>query len=502
MYTLDFFQSAVFNQKLQTSTCWELKKSTPWHQQRSKRRTNSSYHICRSESSSSYRCRKDILESKTFLKSWWKNLWFFFQVGINCFFCTVVSIQKYTVCVVEYPRSLKHIHDPLHGSFLLKSLNLQSRLANPLCDVKWTFIKCRKAGMIDRGTPKWMVYNGKPYWNGWFGDTPIFGNTHSKFKTPSPCCHVNLCRRVSTISRKIVLKALNGSVNYIWLTGEITQHTVIHNGRISNYDHWTHETKRQDPYDVYVLDVSSLPVSHACAKTTSPQSKQPWQPWEASKDPSTINSKVQCRRTYDSANTQTSSTRISAARLNLCRVFSVLTSFASCLTGNWLNTQTSKHPSQMLRLVHLYTFKSSPAPHMFLSHFVFPLSNTRASERHNLGDGCGDGMPRHGTTRGWLQPRCKTNIPVELPLERASPGFWKTANMGVFLCNTHFYREKYRCPNDSKIQMWQAFIYLYTFSMKSQQVNRSTRAGSILVSKKNTHLLGIKTTHLSCTLRE
>ena len=30
----------------------------------------------------------------------------------------------------------------------------------------------------NRGTPKWMVYNGKPYWNGWFGGTIIFGHTH------------------------------------------------------------------------------------------------------------------------------------------------------------------------------------------------------------------------------------------------------------------------------------------------------------------------------------
>ena len=29
-----------------------------------------------------------------------------------------------------------------------------------------------------RGTPKWMVYNGKCYSNGWFGGTTIFGNTH------------------------------------------------------------------------------------------------------------------------------------------------------------------------------------------------------------------------------------------------------------------------------------------------------------------------------------
>ena len=35
----------------------------------------------------------------------------------------------------------------------------------------WVFPK-------NRGTPKWMVYNGKPYWNGWFGGTTIFGNVH------------------------------------------------------------------------------------------------------------------------------------------------------------------------------------------------------------------------------------------------------------------------------------------------------------------------------------
>ena len=30
----------------------------------------------------------------------------------------------------------------------------------------------------NRGTPKWMVYNGKPNQNRWFGGTLIFGNTH------------------------------------------------------------------------------------------------------------------------------------------------------------------------------------------------------------------------------------------------------------------------------------------------------------------------------------
>ena len=30
----------------------------------------------------------------------------------------------------------------------------------------------------NRGTPKWMVYNGKPDQNGSFGGTTIFRNTH------------------------------------------------------------------------------------------------------------------------------------------------------------------------------------------------------------------------------------------------------------------------------------------------------------------------------------
>ena len=30
----------------------------------------------------------------------------------------------------------------------------------------------------NNGTPKWMVYKGKPYWDGWFGGTIIVGNTH------------------------------------------------------------------------------------------------------------------------------------------------------------------------------------------------------------------------------------------------------------------------------------------------------------------------------------
>ena len=36
----------------------------------------------------------------------------------------------------------------------------------------WVFPKIRVY------TPKWMIYNGKPYQNGWFGGPTIFGNIH------------------------------------------------------------------------------------------------------------------------------------------------------------------------------------------------------------------------------------------------------------------------------------------------------------------------------------
>ena len=46
------------------------KNFTPWHQERSKGRTNSSYHICRSQCSGSYRRRKDLLESTEAFRVW------------------------------------------------------------------------------------------------------------------------------------------------------------------------------------------------------------------------------------------------------------------------------------------------------------------------------------------------------------------------------------------------------------------------------------------------
>ncbi len=43
------------------------------------------------------------------------------------------------------------------------------------------------------GLPKWMVYKGKPYQNGWFGGTPIFGNTHIAYLAQKKlCCFTQL----------------------------------------------------------------------------------------------------------------------------------------------------------------------------------------------------------------------------------------------------------------------------------------------------------------------
>ena len=48
-------------------------------------------------------------------------------------------------------------------------------------EMKWTFCFFSPLPLgvsKNTGTPKWMVHNGKPYQNGWFGSTPIFFFNH------------------------------------------------------------------------------------------------------------------------------------------------------------------------------------------------------------------------------------------------------------------------------------------------------------------------------------
>ena len=57
-----------------------------------------------------------------------------------------------------------------HGHWPVVNLRFLFKTKNRLeMGKKWVF---PKIGV----PPKWMVYNGKSYWNGWFGGTTIFGN--------------------------------------------------------------------------------------------------------------------------------------------------------------------------------------------------------------------------------------------------------------------------------------------------------------------------------------
>ena len=77
------------------------------------------------------------------------------------------------------------------GSFLQAGVKIQKKYLKP----PPRFVKYKPLLQFgcskNRGTPKWMVYKGKPYQNGWFGGTAIFGNTHfattkqTKHKKPS-----------------------------------------------------------------------------------------------------------------------------------------------------------------------------------------------------------------------------------------------------------------------------------------------------------------------------
>ncbi len=72
----------------------------------------------------------------------------FFFFSFTSWSCVIILAKLFHL---EFPSKKKHIF---------------SRGFNPKLDVS-----------KNNGTPKWMVYNGKPYSNGWFGGTTIFGNT-------------------------------------------------------------------------------------------------------------------------------------------------------------------------------------------------------------------------------------------------------------------------------------------------------------------------------------
>ena len=71
---------------------------------------------------------------------------------------------------------------------MLGLLNPRHRPAVP--NIKRWFPQIIQVGVsIKGGTPKWMVFNGKSHYNGWFRDTPILG----KLQVTRPFSYPNLC---------------------------------------------------------------------------------------------------------------------------------------------------------------------------------------------------------------------------------------------------------------------------------------------------------------------
>ena len=54
------------------------------------------------------------------------------------------------------------------------------------------------------GTPKWMVYNGKSHWSGWFGGTPISENPHIIYIDLTYVLYIELYKNKASINALLV----------------------------------------------------------------------------------------------------------------------------------------------------------------------------------------------------------------------------------------------------------------------------------------------------------
>ena len=98
-----------------------------------------------------------------------KNCCSLFQESYNWNDSCIPNISNFNFSMLFTPcRSLLDLHLP--------------RLALLVPPVTGWLLSGRRCGYRgvskNWGTPKWMVYKGKPYWNRWFGGTTIFGTIH------------------------------------------------------------------------------------------------------------------------------------------------------------------------------------------------------------------------------------------------------------------------------------------------------------------------------------
>ena len=95
-----------------------------------------------------------------------------FQISMLVFFAGVRAPKHFRQILPI--KNAKNNIEVLEGQDHYNIGTLGQSVARSKCAVLRKQMRQRYLGVSkNRGTPKWMVYNGKPYWNWWFG-----GKTH------------------------------------------------------------------------------------------------------------------------------------------------------------------------------------------------------------------------------------------------------------------------------------------------------------------------------------
>ena len=91
----------------------------------------------------------------------------------------VINLCIYTyICYMFYRYMIQwYMYKWLWFVYTHASQSKCSILWSWLDHLNWVLEYVHMGVSKNRGTPKWMVYNGKPYQNRWFGGTTIFGST-------------------------------------------------------------------------------------------------------------------------------------------------------------------------------------------------------------------------------------------------------------------------------------------------------------------------------------
>ena len=113
------------------------------------------------------------------------------------------------------------------------------------------------------GTPKWIVYNGKPYENGWFGGTTIFRNPHIvSIIPPNKGRITRIQKQILTKAHRMMTRKKTGVMDLLTVSTKTeirgTRSPEIRNRALSSLaDH----------------EISSLSLQAKCCKAHLPEKK-------------------------------------------------------------------------------------------------------------------------------------------------------------------------------------------------------------------------------------